>query len=321
MPAMSVTLRPVSAVVAAAVLFGTAGTAQALGPSDTTPLGVGAVRISVGVLVLWLATMTRRSGPVLEHVSAAVRSNWRRMVIGGVGVATYTPAFFAAVDRVGVAVGTVVAIGSGPFFAGALEWVWHGRRPQPLWLIGSIATVSGAALLVLAPSGSQIIRFDGVGVMLALASGAGYAVYSVTSKATMDAGIESTIALAVPFTIGAVLVAAAAVGEPLGWVATGAGLAMTLHLGVAATGVAYLLFGYGLQRLSSATTVTLVLAEPLTATLLATLVLGETLSPSGWVGVASVGVGLLIVGRAAESSPSIVRAISGSRPTQSSADL
>ena len=131
----------------------------------------------------------------------------------------------------------------------------------------------------------------------------------------MDAGIESTIALAVPFTIGAVLVVAAA-GESSGWLATPAGLAMALHLGVAATGVACLLFGYGLQRLSSATTVTLVLAEPLAATLLATLVLDETLSSSGWVGVASVGVGLLIVGWAAESSPSIVRVISGSRPAQ-----
>ena len=44
------------------------------------------------------------------------------------------------------------------------------------------------------------------------------------------------------------------------------GLLMALQLGVLATGLAYLLYGYGLQRLSSATTVTLVLAEPLTAT-------------------------------------------------------
>ena len=42
---------PVLAVLAAATLFGTTGTAQALGPSGTTPLGVGAARIVVGGLI------------------------------------------------------------------------------------------------------------------------------------------------------------------------------------------------------------------------------------------------------------------------------
>ena len=36
------------AVIAAAVLFGTTGTSQALGPDGTTPLGVGAVRLLIG---------------------------------------------------------------------------------------------------------------------------------------------------------------------------------------------------------------------------------------------------------------------------------
>ena len=77
---------------------------------------------------------------------------------------------------------------------------------------------------------------------------------------------------------------------------------MALHLGVATTGVAYLLFGYGLHRLTSATTVTLVLAEPLTATLLATVVLDETIAPLGWLGVSAVLLGLFVVGRTAEVS-------------------
>ena len=49
------TTRPIGAVVMAAVLFGTAGTAQALGPDAATPLGAGADRIVLGTSVLWLA--------------------------------------------------------------------------------------------------------------------------------------------------------------------------------------------------------------------------------------------------------------------------
>ena len=83
---------------------------------------------------------------------------------------------------------------------------------------------------------------------------------------------------------------------------TSDGALMALHLGVLATGAAYLLFGYGLHRLTSATTVTLVLAEPLTATLLATIVLDESIAPLGWTGVAVVLAGLLVVGRTARVS-------------------
>ena len=284
----------------AAVLFGTAGTAQALGPDAATPLGVGAERIVVGTTVLWLAIAL--AGPSLAEVRESVRTHWRLMLVGGVGVAIYTPAFLVAVDRTGVAVGTVVAIGVGPFCAGALEWGWRSVRPSRGWFLGTVVTVAGGVLLVASTESSSTDAVDGIGLLLALAAGAGYALYSVTAKSTMSAGVPPTLALAGPFTVGAIVVALLAVREPFGWIATGDGAVMALHLGVAATGVAYLLFGYGLHRLTSATTVTLVLAEPLTATLLATVVLGETIAPLGWLGVSAVLLGLFVVGRTAEVS-------------------
>ena len=77
---------------------------------------------------------------------------------------------------------------------------------------------------------------------------------------------------------------------------------MALYLGIVATGLAYVLFGYGLRRLTSATAVTLVLAEPLTAALLAAVVLDEVIPWVGWVGVGVVLVGLVAVGRSAQPS-------------------
>ena len=277
------------------MLFGTAGTALELGPDEATTLGVGAVRIGLGVAVLWLAIAV---SPGRASVWPVVRANWALMAVGGVGVATYTPAFFAAVDRLGVAMGTVIAIGSGPFFAGAFESAWRGVRPSRAWLIGTVITVSGGALLIVAQSGgesAELIRADGM--FFALLSGAGYALYSVTSKSTMALGVDSTLALAGPFTAGAVVVAVLAAREPYEWLTTGSGMLMALHLGVVATGIAYLVFGYGLNRLTASTTVTLVLAEPLTAALLAVIVLDESLSALAWVGIAVLLAGLIVVGR------------------------
>jgi drug/metabolite transporter, DME family len=85
--------------------------------------------------------------------------------------------------------------------------------------------------------------------------------------------------------------------------ATGSGLVMALYLGVVATGVAYVLFGFGLRRLSTATAVTLVLAEPLTAALLAVVVLDESIPVLGWLGVVAVMAGLVLVGRSASGTP------------------
>ena len=287
-------------MVLAAVLFGTSGTARELGPDSASSLSVGAARITIGSVVLWIVVLANRRRDALPS-SAALRSMRSLLAIGGLGVAIYTPLFFVAVDRAGVAIGTVVAIASGPFFAAGLDWVFRRVRPTAVWLRGTVVTVFGVTVLIVAvDSGGAGV--DLLGVAAAMAAGFGYATYSVTSKATMERGLASTTALAIPFTIGVVVVLVLSVGESASWLGTPDGLAMALYLGVVATGLAYVLFGYGLRRLTSATAVTLVLAEPLTAALLAAVVLDEVIPWVGWIGVGVVLVGLVAVGRSAQPS-------------------
>ncbi len=279
----------VLAVLAAAVLFGTAGTAQALGPDDTTPLTLGAARGALGALTLWIVAR-RRPGRWL-------RPHARPILVGGAGVAVYQPAFLEAVTRSGVAVGTIVTIGSAPFAAGLLDWAVLRRRPSGRWLVATVVTVAGGVVLV--GSQSADVEVDAVGVLAALAAGAGYAVYSTTSKLTIGRGLDPTVALASPFTLGSALLVAVSLGEPATWLGTPQGIVLAVYLGVAATGLAYALYGRGLRSLPSSTAVTLVLAEPVTAAILAVVVLDEAIAPLGWVGVAAVLVGLALAGRGA----------------------
>ena len=60
--------------------------------------------------------------------------------------------------------------------------------------------------------------------------------------------------------------------------------------------VTYLLLGQGLRGLPAATATTLTLAEPATAATLGVLVLGETLAPLQWTGLAAVVTGVVIAG-------------------------
>jgi DME family drug/metabolite transporter len=290
----------IAAVILAAVLFGTSGTARELGPDSASSLSVGAARITIGSLVLWSVVLANRRREPLP-TPAAIRSLRWLLVIGGVGVAVYTPLFFVAVDRAGVAIGTVVAIASGPFFAAGMDWIFRRVRPTLAWLRGTIVTVVGASVLIVSvDSGGTGV--DLLGVAAALVAGFGYATYSVSSKATMERGLPSTVAMGIPFTIGVVVVLALSVGESASWLSTSAGLVMALYLGIVATGLAYVLFGYGLRRLTSATAVTLVLAEPVTAALLAVVVLDESIPVTGWLGVAVVMSGLVLVGRSASAA-------------------
>jgi DME family drug/metabolite transporter len=71
---------------------------------------------------------------------------------------------------------------------------------------------------------------------------------------------------------------------------------MALWLGLATTTVAYVLFGRGLRHLPAGPVTTLVLAEPVVATVLGVVVLGETLTVLGWIGAALVLAGLVLQG-------------------------
>lgn len=283
---------PVLAVLASAALFGTTGTAQALGPADTTALGVGAVRLAVGALALCAAALLAADRP------AGGRA-WGRhagaLLVGGLAVAAYQLCWFAGLRRTGVAIGTIVGIGSGPIFAGLLHRL-RGRGHLPrAWLLGTALSVLGASLLAFRGAGGGAA--DALGLLFTLGAGLSYAVYTEAAKHAMERGLDASGAMSGIFTVGALLIAPLLLREPLGWLATGRGAGLALHLGLLTIGVAYWLYGWGLRSLPAPTVVTLTLAEPLTASLLGATVLGEALGLLGWLGGAGVAAGLLVAGR------------------------
>ena len=285
------------AVLGASVLFGTTGTAQELGPDGSTPWGVGTLRIVIGAMALWVLAGTR---PRWSTLTAAAR---RAVVLGALGVAVYQPGFFVGTERSGVALGTMIALGSGPVFAGVITWLIDRRLPGRWWWIATAVMAVGAGLLVTSgdSTGAGANRLDPVGVVASLAAGAGYALYAVMTRRAIVAGVGSTEALAWQFTLGAVVLAPALIspvtGVPLGWAVTWPGALMLAHLGVLTVGVAYLLYGLGLRVLEPATAVSVTLAEPLTATLVAIVVLGERLGTFGIVGAALLIAGLGLLSR------------------------
>jgi DME family drug/metabolite transporter len=277
-------------VLLSAVCFGTTGTAQALGP-DAAPVTVGAVRIAVGgALLLLVARAVPTAGTA-----------WPRRELGVIAaaIAVYQLAFFAAVDRTGVAVGTVVALGSAPAIAGVAGRLVDGDPLSGRWAAATALACAGVLLLVLGGGGASV---DALGIMLAVVSGTGYATYTVLVKRLLRLGHAPERVMAASFSLGAVLLVPVLVLGDLHWLGSPDGLAMALFLGAIPTALAYVLFARGLRHLTPGETATLTLAEPLTATGLGVLALGER--PGA---VAAVGAGLVLAGLLALALPAARR--------------
>lgn len=270
-------------VLAAAVLWGTTGTAQAFAPEGATPASVGAARLVVGGLVL-IALAAAKGG-----LKDGLHMPLRPTLVAAAGIAAYQLFFFAGVARTGVAVGTIVGIGTAPIWAGALDWLVVGVRPGRRWAAATALAVLGSALLV---AGGRGISVDPLGVFLALGAGLCYAIYTLASKRLLANYPPDTV-MAVIFALGAIVLLPILLVGDLSWLAEPGGVAVALHLGFVTVALAYALFARGLATVAASTAVTLSLAEPLTAATLGVVVLDERLTAA-----ALVGVGLLLAGLA-----------------------
>jgi DME family drug/metabolite transporter len=273
-------------VLLASLCFGTTGTAQALGPDGLAPAGVGAGRILVGGTLLVLVALLTSGARALGALPRTP------LILAAGAVATYQLSFFAAVHDTGVAVGTIVALGSAPALAGGLEWIVDGKAPARAWAMATALACAGVALLALAGSDADI-SLPGVG--LALGAGASYAGYTLAAKRMLGAGHTPETVMAGAFGLGAVLLLPVLAITGAGWMIEPGGAALIVFLGVIPTALAYLLFARGLRRLSAAETATLTLAEPLTAAVLGVVVLSERMSAPAAAGGALILGGLLVL--------------------------
>lgn len=276
--------------LAAAVLWGTTGTAQTFASSQSSPYWIGALRLLIASIFFSGVVALGRSHR--SHDNAWLRAAWHWVALGGIAMAAYNLCFFAGVKATGVATGTAVAIGSGPVWIGLLQWLTTRQPPRPLWWLGTTLAVMGIGLML--SGASTGTRFDATGFLICLAAGFSYASYTMVSKHLV--GVTSpeiaTLSVFATAAVIALAVAALAVGP---FTATRATWIMLSYLGLIATGIAFLLFSHALRHVSASTCVTLSLAEPMTAFVLAIVVVGERPAAVAFGGLALVVAGLLLV--------------------------
>jgi DME family drug/metabolite transporter len=268
-------------VCAAGILWGTGGlVVTVLHERD----GLGAMTVSAwrmalaAVALVGFAVLTRR----FRGTVATMRTHPVPAVVVGCGTALYQGLYFVSVLRVGVGVATVVSLGLAPVLAAAWEHLRAGTRPSPREAGVLAAALAGLVLISATAGHGSTARGDapGLGLILAVAAGATYAATTVLGH-TLAQHVEPVALTTCATAAGAIVLApfllvAALKNEPVIGVSP-ASLALLTYLGVATMALAYGLLYAGLRTTSGSAATVATLLEPVSAGVLAALLLGERL--------------------------------------------
>ncbi|MEV1064898.1 EamA family transporter [Streptomyces sp. NPDC050263] len=278
-------------ILVAAVLWGTTGTASSLAPAGAPAAGIGCAGLTLGGILLFLTSRGARSLP-----AACTRSERWLLVLGAPAVAGYPVTFYPAVARTGVAVATVIALGSAPVFAGLLSWITGQARPTARWTGATAAAVLGCTLLVLGPRfAGHTTPVDMTGVALAACAGLSYAAYLLIGGRLITHGHASDAVMGVLFGAAGLIVLPLVLSVDVHWLAAARGAAVAVYLALFTVCLAYRLFGHGLRRTPASTAASLTLAEPAVAAVLGVTVLDERLPVASWCGLAVLALSLLLL--------------------------
>jgi len=197
----------------------------------------------------------------------------------------------------GVAIGTVVSIATAPFFAAILERLISKKDISLQWMLSFVIGAIGIALLTLGKDQSNnaySINQQGLGILLGCIAGLTYAGYSWSARRLIESGIQSKSSMSGLFGCAALLLLPSLwfTGDNLFSSSTNA--FVSLYMAIIPMFLGYLLFGFGLNYIDASKATLITLIEPLVATVLAIVIIGEKFKVIGWIGVALVSLCLLI---------------------------
>lgn len=269
-------------IVLAAALWGTTGlTSKTLYQlSAVDALSAGFLRLLIAAPAMLLVGRSLAPGSLWP----LIRQDWRAVGLFGLGVAGYNYCFFAAISRTSVTAATLLALCTAPLFVAVMARFFLAEPLTRPVIVALAAGLGGTILLVGSAGGAELLRRDyALGNLLALGAALSYASYSLVGRSkSQKVPPGSLVALA--FTAGMLFLAPAALTSGLRLPTNASAWLAVLYLGLVPTALAYLIYIFGLRSVPATTASIGTLVEPLTAALLAALLLGERLTPSGLIG-------------------------------------
>jgi DME family drug/metabolite transporter len=187
-----------------------------------------------------------------------------------------------------VSVTALVSAASAPFCADAVVAASRRQAFSAQWRIAFLCSCLGILLFGL---GSHVTV---LGLLLALASGAAYAAYTLAAAKLEQVHSAARMTGTTVALLGAGLILMPDAAPHLSTLLTPRGLAVATYLGLATTALAYSLFVLGLRHLMPGTALMLLYVQPVAALLIGALLLGEQLEWLELLGIAHIAAAALL---------------------------
>jgi drug/metabolite transporter, DME family len=272
-------------VLVAASLWGTAGVAarwiHEAGTLSSTEIGFWRMGLAAPLLLIAAALMGGRPRLGANRPLLLI-------ILMGLALAGFQVGYFTAIAAIGVALATLLAICTIPVLTAFLAWPIYGEKPG-LTIICALGLACAGMVLIV--GGADLPRMPGsgglrLGLPMALTAGLCFALLTLAGRSLppaqhplWTAGLTLSIAALALAPVVLLQAADLPANEGLTWPAL-------LWIALLPTAVAYVLFYSGVGKVASGTAGLLILAEPLTANILAWLVHDERLGSLGWLGAA-----------------------------------
>ncbi|MER8008029.1 EamA family transporter [Streptomyces sp. NPDC094149] len=278
--------RGLGCLIVAGAVWGTAGAAASLvrRTGDMGPVALSFWRCAAGLLLLLAVRALRRTpGPAGRD---PLGRRIARAAATGLGLAVFQAAYFAAVSATGLAVATVVTLGTGPVLVALAARLVLAERLGRGGAVAVGGALLGLGVVVLGGAGATVRPW---GVLLAVLSAAGQCAMTLLTRRE---GVTDASAAAVATFTGAslwLLPLALTAGLLPRIVEPGPFLLLFAYLATVPTALAYTLYFAGAAVVRSATVAVIMLLEPVGATVLGFAVFGERLTA-----VTLAGIGLML---------------------------
>lgn len=293
-------------IVLASLCFGTSGPlVKPTMDAGLSPQQVASFRICLAAVLLLAYVAVRK--PALLRVR---RQDWRVLLAYGlVGVAGVQLLYFAAVSRIPIGVAMLLEFTAPILVALWVRFVRKVILPPRMW-VGTALALAGLAMVAEVWQG---LRLDVLGLLAGIGAALCASAYFLIGERAV-AAIEPLGLVTWGMVIGGVAIAVLA--PP--WSLPGDLLAADADFGpwpvpvwtllvacaVISTAMSYLLSISAMRYLPANVLSVLALVEPIFATVLAWLVLGQALSPAQVVGAAVLLAGATVVQIASRAIPS-----------------
>ena len=321
----------VSAILVASLMWGTTGTAASFIPG-VPPATIGAAAMGIGGLILGLTAVrgvrrvftTPGAVPLVLLGALAlalytlvfyVGMAWAGVAVGNVLALGSAPLFAGliewVVDRRPVSrrwvMATAIAIAGGVLLVVGRDHSADRRVLDPglpdnhvaagiaIALLAGLSYASYTFVAARLISGRPSLVFSGPATSVPSVSAPSSPGLAASAPASSAPGLDHRAAIssiqvvaAVPLLVVLALTAGPVIAQPLSW-------GILLYLAIFPTAIGHSLLAFSLGRMRASTSTVFSLFEPVVAVVLAAVIVGEAITPIGWLGLAVVLAGLVIL--------------------------